>query len=205
MLLCRIDRHPGSGQLQSPTTLLKAKRVARKLFKGSWVPLGENKIESFTMASHMGTLSLGHMIPDNLNDTTIGEFLCKSWTSSTFESKLRRTHAVLLTHYLLWFLGVLLIYLTDHVILPQDTPTRYFKQHTAAQTFGRSSSRPACMMDSVSKWWERVILFVWHAFLFKFLSLKSHLRLPVFSGYKKLCKSTAAYVGLLPWPTHVLC
>ena len=71
MLLCRIDWHHGSEQLQSPTTLLKAKRVARKLFKGSWVPLGENKIESFTMASHMGTLSLGHMIPDNLNNTTI--------------------------------------------------------------------------------------------------------------------------------------
>ena len=135
------------------------------------------------------------MIPDNLNDTTIGEFLCKSWTSSTFEFKLRRTHAVLLTHYLLWFLGVLLIYSTDHVILPQDTPTRYFKQHTAAQTFERSSSRPSCMMDSVSTWWERVILFVRHAFSFRFFSLKSHLRLPVFSGYKNYVKALQRTLG----------
>ena len=32
-LLCRIDRHTGSEQMQSLTTLLKAKRVAGKQFK----------------------------------------------------------------------------------------------------------------------------------------------------------------------------
>ena len=56
-------------------------------------------------------------------------------------------------------------------------------------------------VDSVSKWWERVILLVWHAFLFRFLSLRSHFRLPVFF-FQAIKMYKHCSVGLLPWPTH---
>ena len=92
---------------------------------------------------------------------------------------------ILSTHYLHWFLGVLLVYLTIQVILSSTAKWRlqqgYFeiKQHSSSRLW-KEHLQHSCMMDSLSKWWERVILFAWHAFSLRFLSLGSHFRQTVF-------------------------
>ena len=99
-LLCWIfDRHPGSEQMEL-TTLLEAKRDAGKLFRSSWVPLGENKRERVHHGHPPTRLSWLYIhvelnrvsYSNNLNEATIWRVSCKSWTSqSKFGSKLRRT------------------------------------------------------------------------------------------------------------------
>ena len=105
----------------------------------------------------------------------------KSWTSSVFESTqvedwartLRSIHPL----YLLWFLVVLLIFSTItmscYLLLQfMYTSTRNFKQHSSLKLW--TEQLKTFMYDGQFEqvMGERDILFVWHAFLFRFLSLE---------------------------------
>ena len=105
----------------------------------------------------------------------------KSWTSSVFEStrKLRTEDIVRSIHplYLLWFLVVLLIFSTItmscYLLLQfMYTSTRNFKQHSSLKLW--TEQLKTFMYDGQFEqvMGERDILFVWHAFLFRFLSLE---------------------------------
>ena len=67
----------------------------------------------------------------------------------------------LFTHYLLWSLGVLLPFLTNHVTFPSATvlmDTNKTPQTTQQpKTLEGAAQDHVARMDSVSKWWERVI------------------------------------------------
>ena len=118
--------------------------------------------------------------------------------------KLRTEDTVCSIHplYLLWFLVVLLIFSTIttpfFLLLQMYTSTRYFKQHSSLRLW--TEQLKTFMYDGQ---FEQVMgerygmpfrLGFWTfglICLFGFLGIK--------------CQSTAAYVGLLPWPPHVLC
>ena len=211
-------RSGGSERMQTLTTLLKAKRVAGlSSFKTltSWVPLGRTR-QSPPWHGYPPYRPYVRAFQTSYADwqwTPLAVVPLKQhWRVWPLESFLHwvpepclqvEEDAVLLVSC-----GVLLVCSTrPHVIFPQwtlqqDTSAADNTLSITAQDFERSSSRHSCI------WWtvwasdgRECTLTVQHAFSFRFLSLGSHFRLPVFSGYKLKFKSTAAYVGSLPWAT----
>ena len=143
-LLCWIfDRHPGSEQMEL-TTLLEAKRDAGKLFRSSWVPLGENKRER-VHHGHPPTLDCHGCIhvelnwvsySSNLNETTIKSFLqvmnltVQVWVQAEEDSVPGYSPTIyssLLGFYSLFRLTMSLSLL----LLYSWTPTRHLRQHSS--------------------------------------------------------------------------
>ena len=125
-----------------------------------------------------------------------------------------RTLHVLFTHalYLLWFLVVLYTHFFDynHAILSSTTNLHFNKILQTTQqpkTLDRASSRPSCIYDGQFEqvMGERDILFVWHAFLFRFLSLWSHLLVWFFrhKNIKALQRTLGYYNGQLMYFVQV--